>query len=104
MSLFSKATPPYKSISFAELSQLPRAARLIDVREPSEFAEDHLPQAESFPLGGLARSAEAWDKKEPLVLICRSGGRSSRGCQELVALGFEDVSNLIGGMMAVRSK
>lgn len=101
---FSSSAKNYKEVSPKELSSLPEGTRLIDVREPAEFAQDHLDAAELVPLGTLSRTAAAWDKHRPLLVICRSGNRSSRGCQELVALGFDQVMNLSGGMMAVRAR
>lgn len=102
-SLFTKKTRNFKDIGVEELDALPPTARIIDVREPPEYEADHLPQAELVPLGSLARAAAAWDKSAPYVVLCRSGGRSRQGAAELVSLGFTNVMNLHGGMMAVRA-
>jgi rhodanese-related sulfurtransferase len=100
---FSATSKGYKDISVAELPTLAVGIRLIDVREPAEYAADHLEGAELVPLGTLTAAARTWDPAKPLVVICRSGNRSSRGAQELVALGFQNIMNLSGGMMAVRA-
>lgn len=91
-------------VSPAELSALPQGVRFIDVREPSEYQADHLERAELVPLGTLFSASRGWDKSAPLLIICRSGNRSSRGAQELLSLGFQNVMNLAGGMMAVRGR
>ena len=52
---------------------------------------------------GKGRCAEAaagaWDRSAPLVLICRSGGRSAKAALALMALGFTQVASLRGGML-----
>jgi rhodanese-related sulfurtransferase len=75
--------------------------RVIDVREPEEFHGDlgHLPGATLLPLRELATAA-SWPRSEPLLVVCRSGRRSAEACAPLGALGFSDVSNLHGGLIA----
>lgn len=70
-------------------------AAVIDVREPWEFESGHLPGAVNVPLGSIvARLAELTD---PVVLVCKSGARSGRVGEYLVANGFARVANLVGG-------
>jgi glyoxylase-like metal-dependent hydrolase (beta-lactamase superfamily II)/rhodanese-related sulfurtransferase len=80
--------------------------RVIDVREDSEFRGElgHIPGAVLIPLRTLAnRAAELGPAKdERIVVVCRSGVRSSTAAAILTSLGFEDVSNLKGGMLAWR--
>lgn len=78
-------------------------ARIIDVREPAEFTGElgHLPGAELVPLSTLARAATPWDHDATLIVVCRSGGRSSAAQRQLHAMGFRRVLNLRGGMLAV---
>ncbi|HEX4596927.1 MAG TPA: MBL fold metallo-hydrolase [Burkholderiaceae bacterium] len=80
------------------------APMVIDVREESEFrgALGHIPGAKLIPLRTLAdRAAELGSGKEAqIVVVCRSGVRSSTAAAILTSLGFEDVSNLKGGMLA----
>ncbi len=77
---------------------------VIDVREPSEFDGElgHIAGATSIPLGTLAgRAAELGDSSDgAVVVVCRSGVRSTTAAAILTSLGFEDVSNLKGGMLA----
>jgi rhodanese-related sulfurtransferase len=74
--------------------------RVIDVREPHELMSGRVAQAENVPLGRLLAEAEGWDRSQPLLMVCRSGGRSGRAAAELVRLGFREVANLTGGMLA----
>lgn len=73
--------------------------RLIDVREPSEYHGPlgHVPNAELVPLSSLADAAQSWNRLQPLVMICRSGGRSDRAARQLEAMGFDRVASMTGG-------
>lgn len=78
------------------------AMRVVDVREPEEWASlPPLDGAESISLGGLVEAAASWDRSQPIVLVCRSGKRSDRGALLLEAEGFSHVASLTGGMLAV---
>jgi cysteine sulfinate desulfinase/cysteine desulfurase-like protein/rhodanese-related sulfurtransferase len=80
-------------------------ARLVDVREPYEFAATIAPSpagriALSVPLSRLAEHASAWLRAEqtPLVFICRSGNRSMKAAQCLRRLGHQQAYSLNGGL------
>lgn len=77
------------------------AFRIIDVREPSEWGGElgHIQGAELVPLSTLAQAAASWDRATPLVMVCRSGGRSGRATSQLVQMGFKEVHNMNGGML-----
>ena len=90
-----------------ELHQLmqrkgPRAFRLIDCREESEFAICHLEWAELIPLASLQAEAEKRliDKDKPIVVYCHHGVRSQFACEMLRTMGYEFVFNLVGGIDA----
>ena len=72
-----------------------RGAHIIDVREPWEYAQGHLPGARNIPLGEFA--VQGARLEGPIVLVCASGNRSSSAAQYLAALGKQDVANLAGG-------
>ncbi len=80
----------------------PTAARMIDVREPSELVAElgHIEGIENVPLATVGQAAARWDRKAPLVLVCRSGGRSGKAALQLAAMGFEEVVSMRGGMTA----
>ena len=97
------ATPEaFRNITPAELATLPPPLRIIDVREPDEFMGElgHVPGAELVPLATLPNAAQSWAREQRIVVACRSGARSSRAARSLVALGFSNLLNLEGGMLA----
>ncbi len=73
------------------------SASLIDVREDDEWAAGHAPKAMRVPLGDLDSFAHT--DMAPLVVVCRSGGRSSKAVAKLATAGLA-VHNLSGGMTA----
>lgn len=75
-------------------------ALIIDVREPSEYADGHLPESRNIPISQLESRASEIEKfkERPLILVCRSGARSSSACSRLSKLGFTKVNNLNGGV------
>lgn len=70
--------------------------RVVDVREPVEWAAGHIAGATHIPLGELAAriSTDLPDLAEPLLLYCRSGARSERASVFLAANGYGNVVNL----------
>ena len=78
---------------------------LIDVREPHEDEEFNI-GAQLIPLGDLpARYQELVDlKNEEIIVHCRSGARSGNAKLFLSDMGFENVRNLLGGMLAWRDQ
>jgi len=76
---------------------------LLDVREPEEYTGElgHIPESLLIPLKDLpARAAELEKYKEKhIIAICRAGVRSTTAAALLTGLGFEQVSNLKGGML-----
>jgi sulfur dioxygenase len=78
----------------------PRAVTLVDVREPDEYRGElgHIAGSQLVPLATLLAAARAWDKQQPVVTVCRSGGRSGKAALQLAAAGFARVASLRGGM------
>ncbi|MCB9587494.1 MAG: MBL fold metallo-hydrolase [Polyangiaceae bacterium] len=97
-----KAPTGYFQLQADEFVQAVPDARLIDVREPAEFEGDlgHVQNAELVPLSTVARAAKDWSRDQPLLMICRSGRRSAMAAEQLLGMGFEQVANLEGGMLA----
>lgn len=74
---------------------------VLDVREPSEYQDGHIPGAVLFPVGTIAEktAAEKIPAKDTEVLVyCRSGVRAKKGAQKLADLGYTDVREF-GGIM-----
>ncbi|MBM4286464.1 MAG: sulfurtransferase [Deltaproteobacteria bacterium] len=78
------------------------AYTLLDVRQPWEYEEDHLPGARLIPLAELNARAGELDKTKPTLVYCAIGGRSRVAAQLLNGLGFADLYNLAGGIKAYR--
>lgn len=76
--------------------RLRTGATLIDVREPVEFAEVHVPGAKLIPMGQLPARMSEIDRSGPVYVICRSGNRSRAMVELLNANGFQAV-NVAGG-------
>jgi rhodanese-related sulfurtransferase len=98
------AGPP--SITVDELDVLLRqnAVRLLDVREPSEFRQGHVPGAVNVPTGKLAAQLGNLKKDKPYAVICASGSRSMGATARLLDNGFEGAVSVSGGTSAwVRS-
>jgi glyoxylase-like metal-dependent hydrolase (beta-lactamase superfamily II)/rhodanese-related sulfurtransferase len=76
--------------------------RIVDVREPEEVKEGMVPGAVNFPLAVVGREMMSLDRDTPVVVICRSGGRSGRAALELLAHGFTRVASMTGGMLTWR--
>ncbi len=74
---------------------------LIDVRQPEEHQETNI-GGQLIPLGDLpGKINDLVDHKEKcLVVYCRSGVRSASACQFLNQMGFSEVYNLTGGILA----
>ncbi len=80
-----------------------RNRRLIDVRQPAEFAGGHIEGSELVPLSRLSRACEGWDRKQPITLICLSGHRAQVAHRQLSAHGFADLYVLPGGIRKWRA-
>ncbi len=98
----SDARPGYRDVPPLVALDHVGALRLVDVREPDEFVGPlgHLGGADLVPLSTLADAATAWDRQAPILLICRSGVRSARAATLLAGMGFRNLFNLMGGMLA----
>ncbi len=95
---------PERQLTVPEFEDVLRLHRkdglLIDVRERNEFLGGHLANAELMPLRHVIEDAEKLPRDRPILLICRSGRRSTRAMHWLIGLGFDDVVNLKGGLLS----
>ncbi|WP_438347335.1 rhodanese-like domain-containing protein [Paenibacillus sp. FA6] len=71
---------------------------IIDVREDDEWESGHIPQARHIALGTLPERHTELDPNQVTLIVCRSGGRSTRACEYLTGLGYK-VINMSGGML-----
>ncbi|MFS8137030.1 MAG: rhodanese-like domain-containing protein [Thermomonas sp.] len=85
---------------------------LIDVREPAEFETGHIPGSINIPRGVLEFQVDAHPavanvsdsalshKDQPIVVVCRTGGRAAMSAVNLQRLGFSNVRSIAGGVIA----
>lgn len=71
---------------------------LLDVREPHEVHISKISDSTLIPLDDLPGRLNELDKNAEIVVMCRSGGRSAKACELLQNNGFDQVSNLKGGV------
>ena len=77
-------------------------AVVLDVRTPGEWAEGVQPNARMLDVMNRTKFVEVTatlDKNKTYFVYCRSGARSANACQFLQKMGFDNVYNLLGGMM-----
>ena len=79
---------------------------LVDVREESEFAKDHLPGAIHLGKGVIERDIEnrVPDLNTPMVLYCGGGFRSAMAADNLQKMGYTNVISMDGGVRGWREK
>jgi rhodanese-related sulfurtransferase len=79
-----------------------RDALVLDVREPGEYAQGHVPGAKHVPLAQLATRLKELEKfkERPVVVTCASGTRSGTAISVLRKGGFNEAVNLKGGIAA----
>src|SRR5690625_1847137 len=75
---------------------------LIDVRTPEEYADGALPGAvniDYYDEENFHEAYDAFDRKEPIYLYCRTGNRSIKTADKLIEMGFEEIYDMEGGYM-----
>jgi len=77
---------------------------VVDVREPSEYCDvrGHIPGAVNYPLssGVLYARYDELPMDRPILVVCRSGGRSNQAANFLDSQGFPEIYDMTGGMNA----
>lgn len=110
--MVAEAKARIREIGPDELRQMQaRGVPVVDVREPGEFAEGHIPGAVNIPRGVLefevdghpavncVRDPALGHRDQPVILNCRSGARSAMAADALRQLGFAEPLSLAGGFM-----
>jgi rhodanese-related sulfurtransferase len=75
-------------------------AYLLDVREHDEWAAGHAPDAVHLPMMEIPSRLQDVPRDRKVVVVCRVGGRSGQVVQFLMQKGFDNVTNLDGGMIS----
>lgn len=97
-----EAFPAEISVAQA-LEKRSAGAFILDVRQPDEWDEYHMPGATLIPLNELAGRTDEVPKDREVVVVCRSGNRSATGRDILKEAGFAEVASMAGGMSEWRS-
>lgn len=99
------AQASWTDVPVAAAAKRKQEFRIIDVREPGEYTGDlgHIEGAELVPLATVTSAAKSWNTDTPILVVCRSGGRSARAAEALAQMGFGKIHNMTGGMMAWNS-
>jgi glyoxylase-like metal-dependent hydrolase (beta-lactamase superfamily II)/rhodanese-related sulfurtransferase len=83
-----------------ELAEDPGSIQIVDVRRKPEWEHGHISNALHKPLDRVAQMLGDLDPKRPVVVHCKGGYRSAIGCSLIQRAGFENVTNLVGGLDA----
>ncbi len=76
--------------------------QILDVRTPGETAEGIISGALEidFTSSNFTSGLTGLDKNKPVLIYCRSGNRSGQAMRQMSAMGFKEIYNLNGGVMA----
>lgn len=102
----STSTATIETVSPAEAADLaseaPAGLVVLDVRTPTEFAGGHLAGAVNldYQAAGFADQLDALDRAAPYLLYCRTGNRSASVREMMRDLGFVEVHEIAGGIVA----
>ena len=95
----------YTSVSVDEFAKViaDNQVQLIDTRTEAEFNEGHIPGAINIDVnesGFEAKVGQKIDKTRPIALYCRGGRRSKIAAERIVALGYDDITELNTGFLS----
>lgn len=93
-----KNIPPSEAVALINRQN----AVVLDVRTDDEFKQGHIINSLNIPVGLLASRINELErhKSQPLVVICRSGHRTTQACSILRKQGFASLHGLAGGIIA----
>ena len=99
---------PFQNVTPEQAQEMiAQGAQVIDVRQPEEWMQGHIPQAELIPLDGIylfGKALEGQPKDTGLILVCEMGQRSVVAAEIALIAGYPKVYNLVGGMSAWRAR
>lgn len=99
----------YTSVSVDEFAKViaDNQVQLIDTRTEAEFNEGHIPGAINIDVNKSdfeAKVGQKIDKTRPVALYCRGGRRSKIAAERIVALGYDDITELNTGFISWRGE
>jgi rhodanese-related sulfurtransferase len=73
---------------------------VLDVREPAEFAAEHIPRSKNISIRLLLKDAQALpaDKAAPILVYCKTGHRGAVALAALRMVGYSNVRSIYGGL------
>jgi rhodanese-related sulfurtransferase len=93
-----------REITVAEaVAKRDAGAFILDVRQPEEWNEFHVPESTLIPLDQLAARTAELPKDKEIVIVCRSGNRSGQARDLLLDAGFTNVTSMAGGLTQWKS-
>ena len=86
--------------SYRSIGKNYATCRILDVRDPEEYAAGHLPGAINVPLHQVGRKVPYLmpNRHKPLLVYCGSGARSLPAVQVLSVMGYQNLYNLYKGI------
>lgn len=91
-----------KLITVEEMQTLSKleGIQLVDIRTPSEFSQGYIDNAQNIDFWSpdFDERIETLDKTKPIIIYCKSGGRSAKCAVQLKAKGFGKIYDLKGGI------
>lgn len=93
----------YKTVMMPEVEQAMKKGpiHVLDVREPEEFEEGHIPGAILAPISEFMNHIQKVEKDKHYYVVCYSGARSQVVAEYLGKQGYQ-VTNVMGGMSTYR--
>lgn len=90
---------PFTRISIDEAEEMLRGSEveLVDVREPHEYQEGHLPGAKLIPVNSMLTRGSELPKDRDILFVCAVGQRSALACEMAAAHGLTRLYNIEGG-------
>lgn len=77
------------------LKSKPQSVILIDVRDPEEFAKEHIAGAINIPAASFAALSSGLEKEKRVIVYCNSGGRSYNAYRKLQKMDFRNISQAL---------
>ena len=105
-SLFSKSLPQITADQVKNALDSKENAKILDVRTPEEYHDGHIKESILLPVDEVKEKVEQLllDKAQKIYVHCRSGMRSAKATKEMLKLGYSNVHNMQGGIIAWQNK
>ncbi|MDE2179786.1 MAG: rhodanese-like domain-containing protein [candidate division NC10 bacterium] len=102
MALQEEFRDPFERINVETAKELIEAGGVVvvDVREPAEWSQGHIPKAVHIPLGTLMNRPRELLQQDGIIFVCAEGIRSAVACEVAAAIGKTQLYNLEGGTKA----